>query len=185
MIEVRSCRSTRDRHRLRRIAQTCRARSCQWPESRADGRGRGRMARRLSMVQSGQTHGVSRCRAGIKTERVGAALLSAFEQGASFFTGMARASGKFRRRSKRVDRFLWVARDFEAAFLLRADARSNERQPSVGRIGISPRKSQTLGPAQSRHLDRSAGPVSGPPVTGQRRPRGHALLGRSSLPVPG
>src|SRR5258708_3761895 len=118
------------------------------------------MARRLSMVQSGQAHGVSRRRARIKTERVGAALLSALEQGASFSAGMARASGKFCRRSKRVDRFLWVARDFEAAFLLRADARSNERQPSVGRIGISPRKIQTLGPAQSRHLDRCAAQVT-------------------------
>src|SRR4029077_5518774 len=112
-------------------------------------------------------------------------LLSTHEQSAAFSAGMARASGKFCRRSKRVDRFLWVARDFEAALLLRADARSNERQSSVGRIGISSRKSQTLGPAQSWHLDRGAGSVSGPSVTGQRRPRGHALLRRSSLPVPG
>src|SRR6266849_8082020 len=124
------------------------------------------MAGRLSMVQSGQAHGISRRRAGTKTERVGAALLFALEQGAAFSAGMARAGGSFRRRPKRMDRFLWLTRNFKAAFLLRADARSNERQSSVGRIGISARKSQTLGTTQSGHLDGGASPVSRPSPPG-------------------
>src|ERR1700719_2313679 len=111
---------------MRRLAQTGRARSCQWPESRTHRRRRGRMARRLSLVQGGPAHGISRRRAGSEAERFGAPLLSAAEQGAAFSAGMARASGDFHRRAKRVDRFLWVARDFEAALLLRADARSHE-----------------------------------------------------------
>src|SRR5882757_5640541 len=111
---------------MRRLAQTGRARSRQWPESRAHWRRRGRMARRLSLVQGGQAHRISRRCAGIETERFGAPLLSVPEQSAAFSAGMARASGDLHRWAKRVDRFLWAARNFEAPFLLGADARSHE-----------------------------------------------------------
>src|SRR6266478_9342636 len=124
------------------------------------------MAGRLSMVQSGQAHGISRRRAGSESERPRAPLLSTHEQSAAFSAGMARAGGSFRRRPKRMDRFLWLTRNFKAAFLLRADARSNELQSSVGRIRISARKSQTLGTTQSRYLDSGASSVSRPSPPG-------------------
>ena len=54
-----------------------------------------------------------------------------------------------------------------------------------GELGFPHRKSQTLGAAQSRHLDRGTRAPGGPSLAGQRRPRLHALVGRSSLPVPG
>ena len=57
------------------LLQTGRARPRQRTKSRPHRRRRRRMAGRLSMVQSGQADGISRRRAGIESERLGAARL--------------------------------------------------------------------------------------------------------------
>src|SRR5437764_14540307 len=95
----------------------------------------------LPVVQGVQTAGIPRCRARAEAERVGAPSLFAVQQSATLSAGMASTRGGFSGRWKRLDRFLWHARDLEAPFLLRGNARGDERQPSVGRIGISHRTS--------------------------------------------
>ena len=151
-------RGAGDRYVLRRPAAVGPARSCLRPKSRAHRRRRGRMAGRLSLVQSGEADRLARLVPGLKLSDSARRAYLRLNKVPQFPPEWReRVEASIGGPNAWIDSYglLGISK---LRFYSEPDARGHEREPSLGRAGISSRESETLAPAQPRHLDRGARP---------------------------
>ena len=101
-----------------------------------------------------------------------------------FPPGMQAAHRGIHWRTERVDRRLRLARALKTSLLRAADARSARADQPWSELQLDVERARRWHPLNRGHLGRSARHAGRTPASGQRRSRGHALLGRGALSIP-